>query len=184
MFTKISFLILILLITISCTKKNKLEKEIIPIDKNRIDLNKKVINKDDSKMKFKFQYNLSGAVYITYESQRLNDVKVELVNHKKEVVSRIITDYSGSFKFLGSGSLTEEEISKWYITLEKERYKTIKMVFDWSKEDNIYKFIKKIDIKMDCSGSACMDRCCREDEYCIHSRTKDGGFAKCIRKNK
>ena len=143
----------------------------------------KKVNKEAVKTKSLYKYDIAGWVYITYENQALNDVSVKLFNHKNILVKKLTTDYSGKFSFKGSGKdLNSSQLSKWYILIERTRYKTIKMPLTWVTNKGVYEFINtKLNINIKCGGRACMDRCCTSDEACSHSHGGKRGWAKCVR---
>ena len=184
MLIKVFLILLSIMIFTSCTDKNNVKKS--EIKSKRV----KGISKKDSSIKLSkikkkdislYKYDISGFTYITYENQGLNDVNVKLINHKKLVVGEAKTHYSGMFKLKGKGSnISLENLSKWYISLEKTRYKSIKIPLVWVKKDNTFLSInKKLNINIKCAAHACMDICCTDKEVCSHSGIK--GFAKCMR---
>jgi len=129
-----------------------------------------------------YKYDISGFSYISYENQGLKDVEIKLINHKQESIKKIKTDYSGRFSFKGEGKgLKPQELSKWYISLNKTRYKSVKIPLkNWQKKGSTYLFTdNKLNINIKCAKRACMDKCCTENEICSHPHTKGAGFASC-----
>ena len=171
---RIFILVLVIMTTsfYSCNTKIKASKKVV-----------KVNTKAKTMAQNQYKYDIAGWVYITYENQALNDVSVKLFNHKNIVVKKITTDYSGKFSFKDSGKdLSLTQLSKWYILIERTRYKTIKLPLTWVKNKGVHEFINtKLNINIKCGGRACMDRCCTNDEACSHQHGGKRGWAKCIR---
>jgi hypothetical protein len=165
----------------SCNTNKKTDKE---VNKKPIVTNTSTSLSNPSETKNPYQYDISGWVHITYQNKGLKDVSVKLINHENGTIKKINTDYDGKFSFKGSGNnLSLIQLSKWYILIEKDRYKTIKMPLTWVEDKGINEFINKhLNMLMDCAGKACMDRCCNSDEVCSHQHGEDGlGWSKCIR---